>query len=124
MRGEQLRAGGERAPEPAIKDRPPWVCLIYHDVTPDAPTSDASAYFSVSARSFARQLELIQSLNLRGCSIADAMERPHNAVAISFDDGDLGQAVRAFPALAARSMTATFFVTTSWVGTSGYASWD
>jgi peptidoglycan/xylan/chitin deacetylase (PgdA/CDA1 family) len=101
----------------------PWVCLIYHDVTEGAPAAGGRGYFAVSAASFARQLDLIRDTGLRGCSIARALEQPAGALAISFDDGDLGQAVRAFPALAARGMTATFFVTTSWMGTPGYASW-
>jgi peptidoglycan/xylan/chitin deacetylase (PgdA/CDA1 family) len=78
----------------------------------------------VSAGAFGRQLDLIRGLGLRGTSIAAAIEDPRDAVAISFDDGDLGQATRAFPALAERAMTATFFVTTSWIGTARYASWD
>ena len=101
-----------------------WVCLIYHDVTPHAPqAAGGPEYFAVSAEQFGRQLDLIRDAGLRGCSIADALARPANAVGISFDDGDLGQAVRAFPALAGRGMTATFFVTTAWVDTPKYASW-
>jgi peptidoglycan/xylan/chitin deacetylase (PgdA/CDA1 family) len=102
----------------------PWICLVYHDVTPQAETSGASSYFTVSAGDFARQLDIIADLGLRGCSIADALVNPRGTVGISFDDGDTGQAERAFPALHARGMTATFFVTTSWVGTPGYASWE
>ncbi|MGH7677859.1 MAG: polysaccharide deacetylase family protein [Gemmatimonadaceae bacterium] len=103
----------------------PWIALIYHDVTPHAPAvTGGRDFFSVSAASFDRQLAIIQELGLRGRSIADALAQPAETVAITFDDGDLGQAVRAFPALAARNMTATFFVTTSWVGTASYASWD
>ncbi len=110
---------------PAASGRAPWTCLIYHDVTPGSPgITGGRDYFSVSAATFARQLEIVQELGFRGCSIADALAHPGDAVAISFDDGDLGQAVRAFPALAARGMTATFFVTTLWVGTPNYASWS
>jgi peptidoglycan/xylan/chitin deacetylase (PgdA/CDA1 family) len=103
-----------------------WICLIYHDVSA-APigTTGGSAFFSVSQSVFARHLSLVQELGLRGCSIADALAQPSvPRVAISFDDGDLGQATRAFPALAARGMTATFFVTTGWIGRPEYASWD
>ena len=103
----------------------PWVCLIYHDVTVEARRATGGrGFFSVPARAFAAQLDVIRELNLRGCSIADALADPVDVVAISFDDGDLAQATRAFPALAARGMTATFFVTTSWIGTPRYASWD
>jgi peptidoglycan/xylan/chitin deacetylase (PgdA/CDA1 family) len=103
----------------------PWVCLVYHDVTPAAPlAAGGPEYFAVSAETFGRELDLIRDAGLRGCSIADALARPDNAVAITFDDGDLGQADRAFPALAKRGMTATFFVTTGWMGKPKYASWD
>jgi peptidoglycan/xylan/chitin deacetylase (PgdA/CDA1 family) len=111
-----MNAGSLRRPGP-------WVCLIYHDVTPTEPAPGGSDYFAVSAAAFDRQLSIIQDLGLRGRSIADAIADPAAVVAISFDDGDLGQAVRAFPALTARNMTATFFVTSSWVGTPRYASW-
>jgi peptidoglycan/xylan/chitin deacetylase (PgdA/CDA1 family) len=99
---------------------------MYHDVsaTPVRMTG-GSAYFSVSEASFIRQLATLHDAGLRGCSIAELLsDDAPRAVAISFDDGDLGQAARGFPALAARGMTATFFVTTSWIGTPGYASWD
>jgi peptidoglycan/xylan/chitin deacetylase (PgdA/CDA1 family) len=102
-----------------------WVCLAYHDVTLTSPAlSGGRDFFSVSAIGFERHLSIIRQLGARGCSIADALVAPSNAIAISFDDGDLGQAVRAFPALAKHNMTATFFVVTSWVGTANYASWD
>ena len=112
----------EVPPSPAATGTP-WICLIYHEVTEHEPRVGGADFFSVSASTFARQLSLIAGLGLRGCSIAQAITDPRRAVAISFDDGDIGQAERAFPALAARGMTATFFVTTSWVGTPRYASW-
>ncbi len=101
-----------------------WVCLLYHDVSESRPgLSGGKQHFSVSLRAFESELELIRSQQLGGYSIADVLRRHEAKVAISFDDGDLGQYTRAFPALARRGMTATFFITTSWVGTTGYASW-
>jgi peptidoglycan/xylan/chitin deacetylase (PgdA/CDA1 family) len=79
----------------------------------------------VSAQTFESQLDIIQSTGLSGCSIAAAMERSgEGCVAISFDDGNLGQYEFATEALLRRSMTATFFVTTSWVGREGFVTWD
>ena len=99
---------------------------MYHDVTPEpSALTGGSEFFSVSRAAFARQLAQIAAMGLHGCSLAElASGDAANRVGITFDDGDSGQAERAFPELAARGMTATFFVTTSWVGRPGYASWD
>jgi peptidoglycan/xylan/chitin deacetylase (PgdA/CDA1 family) len=99
--------------------------LLYHDVAADgAGRSTGPSRFAVQHRSFEEQLDLITDSGYRGCSIAAALTTPtERQVALSFDDGDLGQFTRAFPALVARGMTATFFVTTSWVGTPGYVTW-
>jgi peptidoglycan/xylan/chitin deacetylase (PgdA/CDA1 family) len=45
-------------------------------------------------------------------------------VAITFDDGTAGQFEHALPALRERGMSATFFVTTDWIGSPGFMSWD
>jgi peptidoglycan/xylan/chitin deacetylase (PgdA/CDA1 family) len=120
-RGED-RANGATA---AMKGNDRWVCLMYHDVSPGQTAPGSSGYFSVPREEFARQLSTIEELGFRGCSIAEAIAASGTPrIAISFDDGDLGQATRAFPVLAARGMTATFFITTAWVGQPEYASWD
>ena len=98
---------------------------MYHDVgSHRVGMTGGTAYFAVHHSTFVRQLTIIQELGLRGCSIAETMADPAGRVAISFDDGDAGQAAYAFPALRAAGMTATFFVTTSWVGSAGYVTWD
>jgi hypothetical protein len=100
---------------------------MYHDVTSKSPAlTGGSDFFSVAEATFARQLSQLEALGFLGCSIADMIAAPSNGnrVAISFDDGDLGQAARAFPALAKHGMTATFFVTTGWIGQPRYASWE
>lgn len=102
----------------------PWVCLMYHDVA-ERPLTGSSDYFSVDATTFVRHLELLRDRGLQGCSIARALEAPdQRQVAISFDDGNLGQRARAFPALARAGMAATFFVTTSWIGRNKFVSWE
>lgn len=103
-----------------------WVCLMYHDVGGDrGATSGGPERFRVPTSAFASQLDQIAGLGWQGRSIARlASGEAAPAVAISFDDGEVGQFAHAFPALAARGMTATFFVATSWVGRAGYVSWD
>src|SRR2546425_1196796 len=98
---------------------------MYHDVSPQSPgITGGKDFFSVSEATFERHLSTIEGMGLRGVSIAEALAPgARDFVAISFDDGDLGQATRAFPLLAKHGMTATFFVTTGWIGRPEYASW-
>ena len=99
---------------------------MYHDVASSEAVSSGGtgAYFSVSSESFRRQLTIIRELGLTGRSLAETIRDPAGTVAITFDDGNAGQARQAFPALRAMDMTATFFITTGWVGTPGYVTWD
>ncbi len=99
---------------------------MYHDVQPQAPgVTGGSDHFTVSSSAFAQQLDRMLQLGFKPCSIAQALERPaRKTLALSFDDGDLGQFQYAFPELEKRGLTATFFITTGWVGSSKYVSWD
>ena len=102
-----------------------FVCLVYHDVQPATNAAGGGPErFSVPLASFERVLDTIARAGYRGCSLADAIAaRGARRVAITFDDGDLGQYQHAFPALAARGMTATFYIATDWVGRPGYVTW-
>jgi peptidoglycan/xylan/chitin deacetylase (PgdA/CDA1 family) len=102
-----------------------WVSLVYHDVQPSvAAVGGGPQRFSVSTAAFDCMLETIALCGYRGCSLAEAFAAGGRRVAITFDDGTLGQYEHAVPALLARGMTATFYVTTDWVGRPGFASWD
>jgi peptidoglycan/xylan/chitin deacetylase (PgdA/CDA1 family) len=104
-----------------------WICLMYHEVTPGPATSGAGDWFSVSGDTFSAHLDLIRDGGFAGCTVAEALSGASGTrrpVAISFDDGSAGQYGLAFPALVRRGMTATFFVTTGWVGTPGYVTWS
>lgn len=110
--------------EPARDDR--WVSLMYHDVLPDTPaTGGGPERFAVPLASFEATLDVIAEAGYLGCSLATALEevgRPR--VAITFDDGTRSNFDFALPALRARSMTATFFITTDWVGQPGFMTWS
>ena len=107
-----------------------WVCLMYHDIgssrdhggpieAGDDPT------FTVTPEGFAAQLDHLAALGYRGVSLDRAVAGGVAApVAITFDDGNIGQVRHGLQALVGRGMTATFFVTTDWIGTPGFASWD
>lgn len=102
-----------------------WVCLMYHDVVPEAVgISGGPEHFAVSRTAFAGQLDRIQQRGYSGTSLAGAIAgNLLQPVAITFDDGEVGQYQHAFPELTRRGMTATFFITTSWVGKPGFMEW-
>ena len=104
----------------------PWVCLMYHDVTLEAVrVQGGPGHFAVSRQTFGRQLDQLAAEGLKGRSISDCLATPQDGqVAISFDDGDLGQCEYGCAELTARGMSATFFITTDWVGQPRYVSWS
>lgn len=104
----------------------PWVCLMYHDVSTEAVgVSGGPRHFSVTRRVFSEQLDQLAAEGFRARSIAECLAAPvERQVAISFDDGDLGQFENGHAELVKRGMTATFFVTTDWVGRPEYVSWS
>ena len=107
-----------------------WVCLMYHDIGsrrdhggPIAAGDDPT--FTVTPEGFATQLDLLAALGYRGVSLDRAVAGGvSDPVAITFDDGNIGQVRHGVQALAGRGMTATFFVTTDWIGKPGFASWS
>ena len=103
-----------------------WVCLMFHDVSSSLPGSGGGPErFSVPISSFELILDTITAAGCVGCSLATALDlRDRPRVGITFDDGTVGQFAHAVPALRVRDMTATFFVTTDWIGTPGFMSWD
>lgn len=109
--------------EGGAANRNAWVALMYHDVIPDHTVESAGAnFYSVPVSAFERQLDLLAEHGLPGRSVAE-MLAGRRGVAVTFDDGNAGQFSRAFPALTARDMTATFYITTSWVGEPDYVTW-
>lgn len=103
-----------------------WVALCYHDVQPTMPRGGGGpSMFTTPLDSFECMLDTMARAGMTGCSVAQAVSAPGDRqVAITFDDGNSGQYKYAFPALAARGMTATFYITTNWVGKPGYVTWD
>jgi peptidoglycan/xylan/chitin deacetylase (PgdA/CDA1 family) len=103
-----------------------WIALCYHDVQPVMPRGGGGPnHFTVPNASFELMLDTIAQRGAIGCSLADALAAPGQPrVAITFDDGNIGQYENAVPALVARGMTATFYITTDWVGTPGFVNWD
>lgn len=103
-----------------------WVCLMYHDILPEVGTRGGGPErFTVTSSNFEAMLETIASEGYHGCTLTEALDEPAGSrVAITFDDGNAGQFEHGARLLAKHGMTATFFVTTDWVGTPGFVSWD
>lgn len=98
-----------------------WSCLMYHEVPREALTA---GYFAVPRDRFVAQLDAIRALGLSVCSLEEGLPRPVGGlVALTFDDGHETHYQQVFPLLAERQVTATFFVTSSWVGTPGHVTW-
>jgi peptidoglycan/xylan/chitin deacetylase (PgdA/CDA1 family) len=97
---------------------------MYHDVFPSTTSSGGgSERFAVPLASFEAMLDAIKAFGRTGCSLEKALQVEARRVAISFDDGTRSQLDHAVPALIERGMTATFFVTTDWVGSPGFMTW-
>jgi peptidoglycan/xylan/chitin deacetylase (PgdA/CDA1 family) len=100
--------------------------LLYHSV---AETADPRfADWTVSPALFAQHMEVISSEGYQPLTVAELAERalgrralPERAMAITFDDGFEDFHAAAWPQLRRRSLPATVFVTTGYVGgTSGW----
>lgn len=114
----------------AIMDRPRGPgstrvpILLYHAVT-DTP-GEHIAPFSVSPREFERQLDKVLAAGYRCVSFGEYMRRRTTAdgngsaageriAVLTFDDGFADFAEAALPAMRARGLPSTLYVTTGWL---------
>lgn len=120
--------GGTRVaavPGPDTRPQPLVPVLLYHAVT-DRPGDDAAPY-AVSPAEFERQLDLVLEAGYRCLTVGELLRRrdlggagPEERVAvISFDDGYADFATTALPALRARELDSTLYVTTGWLAGRG-----
>lgn len=95
--------------------------LLYHAVT-DTPMPGPLAPFTVGVEQFNGHLDAIvaagfetMTVSQLASAIRDGADVPSRPVLITFDDGLADFAHSAVPALGARGMTTTTYVTTSWI---------
>ena len=93
--------------------------LLYHAVTTTPGSSIAP--FTVTPQEFERQLDAVLGAGLTPMTFGELVARerggggPDRPVVITFDDGYADFAEYALPALTARSLLSTLFLTTGWL---------
>jgi peptidoglycan/xylan/chitin deacetylase (PgdA/CDA1 family) len=103
----------------------PVAYLMYHELERQGrPLCDTAAGYRryvLGERTFEDQLDRLGALGLDGLSVSDALATPDAAaVALTFDDGCETDLLIAAPALRARGLRATFYITSGFVGRRGY----
>ncbi|MFQ5719979.1 MAG: polysaccharide deacetylase family protein [Acidobacteriota bacterium] len=85
--------------------------LAWHEI------SDRRSPTAVPPRQFAAQLDALEHMGRPVIALEQAVRRPGDGVALTFDDGHRDTYTTAFPLLADRGLTATVYVTTGYVST-------
>ncbi|HBF35034.1 TPA: hypothetical protein DDW35_10790 [Candidatus Sumerlaeota bacterium] len=103
--------------------------FMYHGLDPhdgryDA-LSDAEKSYVLSRETFAAHLDALEQAG-RHCMGADEVwgKEAVGETLLTFDDGWKSDYDVAFPLLRAKGVSAIFFITTDWVGTPGYVTWE
>jgi peptidoglycan/xylan/chitin deacetylase (PgdA/CDA1 family) len=96
--------------------------FMYHDVCASAAAGDR---YRLPFAMFSEQLAFLRE---QGFAVEDLDGLAGNSsggrVVLTFDDGLASHYERVFPALIEQGLTATFFVTTALLGSSGYLGWS
>ncbi len=102
----ELGAGGNGLTRPSM-------ALCYHKIT----SSESAYLYSTTSARLSEHLELVTEL--------DEKTGPVPRVTVTFDDGHISTYRNGLPLLQRYSVSATFFVTVSWIGTAEEAiGWD
>jgi hypothetical protein len=100
------------------------VFLMYHELElPDrAMCQSEPGYvrYVLRAAEFRSQMEFIRDRGGRGVCVSDALNHQPGNVAITFDDGCETDLICAAPMLKEFGFGATFYITTGFIGKSGY----
>ncbi len=100
--------------------------LMYHEIERDGRPlcSDDPGYvrYVVHEDAFRSQLARLRDRNLRGVSVGAAAANHHDEhnIVITFDDGCGSDLLIAAPLLAAEGFSATFYITTGFLGRPGF----
>ena len=108
-----------------------FAVFMYHEVSSVSHSRGGQNHmtpiYNISSSFFAQQLLSIKTNNLLTAFVRDLAEGPaenNDRVFLTFDDGCIGNFTEALPLLLQYGLRATFFVTTSLIGTDNYMNWD
>ncbi len=119
-------------PTAGAAEPPAWggvPALMYHKVNAIVPTDPVGRDLTVAPASFDAQLRWLGAHHIRtmtAAELADALRRgehPDRAVVLTFDDGYDDAATAALPLLVAHHATATFYISSGFIGTPRHLSW-
>jgi peptidoglycan/xylan/chitin deacetylase (PgdA/CDA1 family) len=103
------------------------VMLLYHKITDSLPGNE----YERNTADLEKDLIYFQNHNYQPLSIEDLlriqtgeMELTSDGVIITFDDGYESNYSKAFPLLSQYKWPATFFLTTEWIGTPDFMTWE
>lgn len=94
---------------PVIPTTPPIV-FMYHDINFPNPANLDEQGNWVPPENFRRQIELAQALGYKIGTVSEALQRPSEILALTFDDGLHTVYDLIFPYLQLKDIKATFFV--------------
>jgi peptidoglycan/xylan/chitin deacetylase (PgdA/CDA1 family) len=116
-------AAGALAAAGRSRPRRDAILPLYHAVVREPGEGDR---FAIPLERFRRHLDALRALGTRTRPLARWWPAPGRwlaAVVVCFDDGGRSDYDFAFPLLAERGLTATFFVNPATVDTPGYVTW-
>ena len=122
----------QQVPETIKPDSIKVPILIYHSVRPHSAGETAmQLHYEVAPDAFESQLKYLRdngytviSLEYLVESLSDNITLPPKSIVITFDDGWKNQYGYAFPLLKKYADTATFFITSDYVGGGYFLTWD
>lgn len=102
------------------------ITLLYHDVVPTGhfaasgfPGEDAAIY-KLDLKSFEQHLDATQSVVSRCITVEELQTRSRRPLLLTFDDGGVSAHEYIADLLEARGWRGHFFVTTDWIGRTGF----
>jgi peptidoglycan/xylan/chitin deacetylase (PgdA/CDA1 family) len=106
---------------------PTIVFLMYHELEIPGKTlcdpEPGYARYAVSEQEFRDQVQHLKACGYQGASVAQALKfSPNKCVAITFDDGSVTDLLVAAPILQQAGFSATFYITSGWLGQPGHLS--